>query len=54
MGVVTGAFLAFSIWVSVDMYFAMKRPGGLGAQELSYLQKKHDETKSTAQDSGVD
>ena len=40
MGATTGMCLAFSTWVSIDMWFAIKRPGGLGREETSAITKK--------------
>ncbi|KAK6419455.1 hypothetical protein LTR95_017058 [Oleoguttula sp. CCFEE 5521] len=37
VGASTGVLLAFAMWLSADMAIAMKRPGGLGKEELDYL-----------------
>lgn len=40
IGVTTAMCLAFSAWVSVDMWLAIKRPGGLGREEIVVVGKK--------------
>nr|OQO21672.1 hypothetical protein B0A51_10546 [Rachicladosporium sp. CCFEE 5018] len=37
VGSSTGLLLLFALWLSADMFIAMKRPGGLGKEELEYL-----------------
>jgi len=59
IGATTGLCLSYTAWVSVDMWFAIKRPGGLGRDEIiaqdseeqsSYTEK----ADGSAADSGLD
>lgn len=40
IGATTAVCLGFSVWVSVDMWFAIRRHGGLGREEIVVVVRK--------------
>lgn len=39
VGISTGIGILFGIWLSFDMVTAMRRPGGMGRDELKYIEQ---------------